>query len=218
MTPLKGRDNIVAVGIVRFGDIRVRNFSLMKNSKDELFLVMPSRDTGKTDKDGKRVFEEIAHPITKELREAINKAAIESYKQDRPVTLRDKEDGKLLVSVDVFDNPYFNRVGKCRLVINDKFVINDIFINANKSGELYVTMPNYKSSQVGKDGKNIFSEIISMGKGFRDELYKAIINEYNLEKGYTEQNRFTIKSRLEQAKEKVKAEPVKETKQKDMVL
>lgn len=218
MTPIKRDDKIVGIGIARFGDIRVRNFTLMKRDDGSLFLVMPSRDTGRHDKDGKRVFEEIAHPITKELRIALNEAAIESYKEGRPVSLRDKEDGRMLIQAEVFDKPYFNRVGKSQLVINDKFVIKDIFINVNKAGELYVTMPNYKMSQK-KDGKDVFSEIVSMGKNFRKEVCDAIINEYNMEKSYAEQNRFTIKSRLTEAKAKLSHESVKaDSKSKETVL
>lgn len=209
MTPVKRDDSIVAIGIARFGDIRVRNFTLKKRSDGELFLVMPSRATGKVDKDGRAVYEEIAHPITRELRLALNEAAKESYLEGRPVTLRDKEDGILLIQAEVFDYPFYNRVGKGQLTISDKFVIKDIFINTNKTGELYVTLPNYKMSHKSKDGKDVFSEIVSMSKDFRKELCDSLINEYKMEKAYMEQNRFSIKSRLNEAKSKAAKEATK---------
>ena len=71
MHRLDRNDNIKAIGSVMLGEITVKNFTLMKNSRDELFLVMPNRDTGKKDKDGNRIYEEMAHPVTKEMRAVI---------------------------------------------------------------------------------------------------------------------------------------------------
>jgi len=205
MTPLKRSDNIVAVGIARFGDIRVRGLTLMKSNKGDLFLVMPGKDTGKKDANGKRIFEEIAHPTTKKLRVALNEGAIESFKEGRPVTLRDKEDGRMLIEVEAFEMPYYSRVGKGQMLINDMFVIKDIFINVNKADELYVTMPNYKTTG---EGKTQYSELISMGKDFRRQVNETFIDVYNKEKAYLNQNRISIQTKLSSAKEKV-IEPTK---------
>ena len=220
MTPLKRNDHVKAVGILSMGDVRVRNFTLMENKEGGLFLVMPNRDTGKKGADGKHIYEEICHPITKEMREELNKAAIDSYKSGHPISLRDQEEGKMLVQAEVFDTPYFNRVGKAQLLINEKIVIKNIFINQKADGSLYVSMPNYKTNQKNKDGKELYSEIISMSKDFRKEVCAAVLKEYQLEKAYKEQNRLSIKSRLLAAQGKAeKQEPASgKSKQKEETL
>ena len=113
MHRLNRDDNIKAIGSVMLGEITVKNFTLMKNSKDELFLVMPNRDTGKKDRDGNRIYEEMAHPVTKEMRDALNMAAIESYREDHPVFLRESKESRLLIEAESFEVPYYNITSKC---------------------------------------------------------------------------------------------------------
>jgi DNA-binding cell septation regulator SpoVG len=218
MIPLKREDSIKAIGSVNLGEITVRNFTLMQNSKGELFLNMPNRDTGKTDPDGKKIYEEIAHPITKEMRDALNNAAIESYKTGHPVFLRDNEDGKLLIEAEAFDRPFYNRVGKGQMRIDDKFVIKDIFINEAKDKNLYVSFPNYKTNKLDQNGKNIYSQIIMMAPEFKQRVSEALINEFNMEMEHKRENRMSIKSRLAEANEKVKTQTKNSEKAKEVCL
>ena len=85
---------------------------------------------------------------------------------------------------------------------------------------MYVSMPNYKTNQKNKDGKELYSEIISMSKDFRKEVCAAVLKEYQLEKAYKEQNRLSIKSRLLAAQGKAeKQEPASaKNKQKEETL
>ena len=218
MIPLKREDSIKAIGSVNLGEITVRNFTLMQNSKGELFLNMPNRDTGKTDPDGKKIYEEIAHPITKEMRDALNDAAIESYKTGHPVFLRDNVDGKLLIEAEAFDRPFYNRVGKGQMRIDDKFVIKDIFINEAKDKNLYVSFPNYKTNKLDQNGKNIYSQIIMMAPDFKQRVSEALINEFNMEMEHKRENRMSIKSRLAEANEKVKTQTKNSEKAKEVCL
>lgn len=219
MHRLDRNDNIKAIGSVMLGEITVKNFTLMKNSKDELFLVMPNRDTGRKDKDGNRIYEEMAHPVTKEMRDALNKAAIESYTEDHPVFLKDNEESRLLIEAEAFDVPYYNRVGKGQILINDEFVIKDIFINKGKDDGMYITMPNYRMPNKDRNGKAVFREIITMNSELKKKVSDAIINEYNLDLESKKQNRFSIQSRLKEAKkrsEETRSEV--RTRQKEAVL
>ena len=218
MIPLKREDSIKAIGSVNLGEITVRNFTLMQNSKGELFLNMPNRDTGKTDPDGKKIYEEIAHPITKEMRDALNNAAIESYKTGHPVFLRDNEDGKLLIEAEAFDRPFYNRVGKGQMRIDDKFVIKDIFINEAKDKNLYVSFPNYKTNKLDQNGKSIYSQIIMMAPDFKQRVSEALINEFNMEMEHKRENRMSIKSRLAEANKKVKTQTTNNEKAKEVCL
>ena len=201
MTRLRRDDNIKAIGTVKFGEISVRNMTLMKNAKGELFLCMPSRDTGKKDENGDRIYEEIIHPTTAEMRSALNKDAIESYEKNCPISLIDGLDGTLLIEAKAFDSPYLNRVGKAQILINGEFVIKNIFINKGKNDSLYVTMPNFKSNDT-HEGKPIYKEIVIMNNDLKKRIVEAVISEYKKDLGCKEQNRFSIKSRLDEAKRK----------------
>ncbi len=218
MTPLHRKDSIKAIGSVNLGEITIRNLTLMINSKGELFLNMPNRDTGKKDPQGRKVYEDIAHPITKEMRDALNSAAIESYHTGHPVFLRDNEEGRVLIEVEAFDRPFYNRIGKGQMRIDDKFVIKDIFINEAKDGNLYVSYPNYKTNSVDKNNKSIYSQIIIMEPDFKERITEALINEFNLAMEHKRENRMSIKSRLAEATKKAKTENVSNEKTKEVCL
>jgi len=218
MTRLNRDDSIKAIGTVKFGEISVRNMTLMKNENGQLFLCMPSRDTGKKDEEGKRIFEEIIHPTTAEMRSVLNAGAIESYEKNCPVSLRDGLDGTLLIEAKAFDRPYFNRVGKAQILINDEFVIKNIFINEGKNSSLYVTMPNFKAKDT-HDGHAVYKEIVTMNGDLKKKISEAVISEYKKDLAAKDKNRFSIKSRIEEAKRQASLQtPVHKEHVKEAVL
>jgi len=217
MTRIKRDDNIKAIGTVKFGEISVRNMTLMKNADGQLFLCMPSRDTGKKDDKGKQIFEEIIHPITAHMRSALNAGAVESYEKNCPVSLSGGSDGTLLIEAKAFDSPYFNRVGKAQILINDEFVIKNIFINEGKNGGLYVSMPNFKAKDT-HDGRPVYKEIVIMNGDLKKKISEAVISEYKKDLANKEQNRFSIKSRLAEANERAKTQQRNNQKTKEVCL
>lgn len=201
MTKLKRDDSVMAIGALSLGEITVKNLMLMKNKDGELFLQMPCRDTGRMGPNGAHVYEDIIHPTTRQMRDALNEAALESYENERPVTLKQNTQGTMLIEASAFDAPYMNRVGKGQILINDEFVIKDIFINKGKNDGLYITLPNYKSKE-SHNGKPVYKEIVTMGSDLKKQVSRAMIDEYHKSVTHKEQNRFTIKSRLNEAKKK----------------
>lgn len=69
------------------------------------------------------------------------------------------------------------------LVIDEVFKITNIAIIENQEkGQLFVSMPRYKTKKVDEDNRPIYSDICyPVTKEFREELYSAILTEY--EKG-----------------------------------
>ncbi|MBR3634710.1 MAG: hypothetical protein IKN47_00825, partial [Lachnospiraceae bacterium] len=62
-------------------------------------------------------------------------------------------------------------------------------------------------------------EIVVMSSSLKAKISEAIIDEYKKEKAYKEQNRFSIKSRLEEAKKKAyENKPDTKVRQKEAVL
>ena len=69
------------------------------------------------------------------------------------------------------------------LVIDEDFKITNIaIIESQEKGQLFVSMPRYKTKKVDEDNRPIYSDICyPVTKEFREELYSAILAGY--EKG-----------------------------------
>ena len=73
-----------------------------------------------------------------------------------------------------------NIKGFATVVFGDFFKITNIAILENKDkGELFVSMPSYKTKQVDEQGKPIYQDVCyPVTKDFREKLYNEIISEY----------------------------------------
>lgn len=73
-----------------------------------------------------------------------------------------------------------NIKGFATVVFGDSFKITNIAILENKDkGELFVSMPSYKTKQVDEQGKPIYQDVCyPVTKDFRERLYNEIISEY----------------------------------------
>ena len=73
-----------------------------------------------------------------------------------------------------------NIKGFATVVFGDSFKITNIAILENKDkGELFVSMPSYKTKQVDEQGKPIYQDVCyPVTKDFREKLYNEIISEY----------------------------------------
>lgn len=98
-----------ALGTVTFdGVFTVKNIAVMSGKNDSLFVAMPSYKTKETDENGKAVYKDICNPITKEFREVLYNAVLESYRSGKEVKLTvtaEEEipkaiDGPLKLSID----------------------------------------------------------------------------------------------------------------------
>lgn len=70
---------ILALANVTFDEcFRVTGIRLIRG-KEKSFISMPSVKTSKTDEEGKPVYQDIAYPLTKELREKLTELIITEY-------------------------------------------------------------------------------------------------------------------------------------------
>lgn len=77
-----------AMATVTFGGVfKVKNISIMEGKNGNLFVSMPSYKTKEVDEAGKAVYKDICNPVTKDFREALYTAILESYKTGKEVTL-----------------------------------------------------------------------------------------------------------------------------------
>ena len=97
-----------------------------------------------------------------------------------------------------------NLKGFATVVLGKSFKITNIAILENSNGNLFVSMPRYRSSEVDEHNNFVFKDICNpITKEFRTELYDAIIegyknagkenNELNTEKTEVEEPPFTVK-------------------------
>lgn len=66
------------------------------------------------------------------------------------------------------------------VVFGNSFKVTNISIIENsKNGELFVSMPRYRSSELGEDGQPVYKDVCNpITKEFREELYTNILATY----------------------------------------
>ena len=96
--------------------------------------------------------------------------------------------------------------GFANVTIEGSFKITNIAILENRTtGECFVSMPRYKTSQVDESGKDVYQDICyPVTKEFREKLYGDILKTYEEVK---EKNREEFEARM---KEQEKDSPIKE--------
>ncbi len=69
--------------------------------------------------------------------------------------------------------------GFATVVFGESFKVTNIAILENSAGNLFVSMPRYRSSEVDEQNNFIFKDICNpITKEFRKELYDAILEDY----------------------------------------
>ncbi len=198
MEPVKRDNRTRAVGFIKFGEITVDFVSLVEVYKGCFILNMPSKVTECDNDKGRLIFENIAFPLTRDLREILTNAAVESLNKGQPTVLTDRQPGRLMVEAVGFKEPYMNRVGKGWLTICDYFVIHDFFINRKPDGSLYVTFPFIKTSARLSNGRSVYKQILWMERGFRQQVSNALIEEYKKDMLFRKADHLSIKSRIDE--------------------
>lgn len=77
-----------AMATITFGGVfKIKNVSIMEGKNGGMFVAMPSYKTKEVDEAGKAVYKDICNPVTKEFREALYGAILESYRTGKEVNL-----------------------------------------------------------------------------------------------------------------------------------
>ena len=174
-------NGIKGIATISFGDaFKVRKVAIMENRNGEHFVSMPSYRTKTVDKDGNPVYKDICNPITKEFRESLYNAILDSFKSGKDVVVSEKE-GELDFSVKAIaldDNGQPTK-GLARLCLEESFVINNMSIVEGKDGSLFVAMPSYKTKSVDENGKAVYKDVCyPTTKEFRQQIQDAVLETY----------------------------------------
>ena len=87
---------------------------------------------------------------------------------------------KYAIKVNEVKKENGNVKGFATVVFGDSFKITNIAIVENKDkGQLFVSMPRYKSNERSEDGSAIYKDVCNpITAEFREELYSNIREEY----------------------------------------
>lgn len=100
-TPFEGSDNGVKgfASVTFCGAFTVSKVSIVENHDGHLFVSMQSYKTKQVDENGKALYKDICNPITKDFREKLYDAILDSYREHKPITLEyESRDVNKLVS------------------------------------------------------------------------------------------------------------------------
>lgn len=160
------------------GCLKVTGIALYKNKENgNLFVSMPKYKSNEINENGNPIYKDVCNPINAALRKDITERIVKEYNNSDVQEPESKEVNKPKVSVKVV--PYSREgstiKGYAKIYIDDSFVINNVSIHQRKNG-LGVSMPSYKTKQVGDDGKPIYQEYCyPITREFREYLYGMVL-------------------------------------------
>lgn len=66
------------------------------------------------------------------------------------------------------------------IILNDVFKVTGIRIGISQKGNIFVSMPDYKTGRLDDNGKDVYQDIAyPVTRQFRQELYDEIVQEFN---------------------------------------
>lgn len=80
------------------------------------------------------------------------------------------------------------------IILNDAFKVTGIRIGISQKGNVFVSMPDYKTGRLDDNGKDVYQDIAyPVTRQFRQALYDEIVKEFNTVIGQEEQQTEEIK-------------------------
>lgn len=72
-----------------------------------------------------------------------------------------------------------NLKANASIVLENQFKVTGIRIGISKEGRYFVSMPDYKTSRLDENGREIYQDIAyPVTQAFRQQLYEAILEAY----------------------------------------
>lgn len=111
-----------------------------------------------------------------------NNMANTSNAVDRTNIIDTDNVGSMDIKVTV--TPMQNQEGSLKanasIVLNGVFKVTGIRVGISQKGNVFVSMPDYKTGRLDDSGKDIYQDIAyPVTRQFRQELYHEIVKEFN---------------------------------------
>ena len=87
------------------------------------------------------------------------------------------------MDIKVTVTPMQNQEGSLKanasIILNDVFKVIGIRIGISQKGNVFVSMPDYKTGRLDDSGKDVYQDIAyPITRQFRQELYDAVVREF----------------------------------------
>ncbi|MGB4661430.1 MAG: SpoVG family protein [Mobilitalea sp.] len=181
---LKNSENgIKGLATISFGEgFKIRSVAVVEGPDGKMFVSMPNYKTKNVDENGNAQYKDICNPITKDFRDQLYGAILESFESGKEVSFGEK-DGKtipdIIVKAVVLEGGNGSTKGLARLYLDDVFVVNNVAIKESKDGDLFMSMPSYKTNQFDEHGKTEYKDIAyPVTKEFRSQLQSEVISKF----------------------------------------
>lgn len=164
------------------GSVVVSGVSVMEG-KNGLFIKMPNYQNKNGD------YIDIANPVTKEMRQTINKEVIDAYNGK---TFENKAMPVNISSVQMnFISSDSNTASKATVTFDNEFAVHNIRLINGEHG-MFAAMPAVK----GKDGK--YHDIVyPVTKELREQINSRIIEEYQIQSNKAQQHEIQVQQQHE---------------------
>lgn len=92
------------------------------------------------------------------------------------------------MDIKVTVTPMQNQEGSLKanasIILNDVFKVTGIRIGISQKGNVFVSMPDYKTGRLDDNGKDVYQDIAyPVTRQFRQELYDEIVKEFHAAMG-----------------------------------
>ncbi len=100
-------------------------------------------------------------------------------------TTIDNTAGTGIMDIKVTVTPMQNQEGSLKanvsILLNGVFKVTGIRIGISQKGNIFVSMPDYKTGRLDDNGKEIYQDIAyPITRQFRQELYDEIVKKFNV--------------------------------------
>lgn len=206
-----GSENLKGLATVVLGDsFKLGNIAIMNDpNKNQLFVSMPSYKSNQMDEQQNAVYKDIFNPTTAQFRKELYDNILSAFNELQEhqagnsyrVNINEKDTTmpEFSVRVTPYEKENSNIKALASIHIENCLAVNNITVNESKEGNLYVSMPSYKSKQLDDQGKAVYKDICNPVTGkFHDKLYGAILNSYEQAK---EQSKASVVGKINENKE-----------------
>lgn len=188
--------SLKGIAKLRLSDaFEISNIRILEG-KNGLFVSFPSKNTGRTDEDGRPVYEEIIRPVSKEMREQMRTDILDAYHAHRSPSLK-------ISVVPVFYERPSNIRAYATVTVDDMIQIHGIRLMENAKGKIFVSFPSYETQ---RDGDKNFVDLASCLNGTaRKDLEGQVESAYLSQ--LVEEKRKEIAAAREAQKEPMTEQP-----------
>lgn len=180
-----GTENIKGIASVTLGDsFKLGNITIVNDPREQgkVFVSMPSYKAGQGE------FKDICNPTTKEFHDELYGNILSAFQEltenvaKNSYTVEYNKNDKMMPDFNVRVTPYEREGSTIRGMASINFpgmAVNNVTIHENKNGQMFVSMPSYKTNQVNEQGKPVYKDICHpVTAKFKEKLENALLQEY----------------------------------------